>query len=147
MDPVTPVVLVDPAERRRSTLANALEQNGCTVRVCANASEAVSLIASARTAVVVLEVALGEVDGFELCRRIKSSPVAPAVLLVGQNLGAPAEQVRGIAAGADAVLARDGEPLDVAHATRAPAERAPRRAHLELSEPRWRTLAGSPPAI
>jgi len=62
---------------------------------------------------VVLDVMMpGALDGFHVCRAIKASPTAPAVLLL-TALGGRGRIAAGRAAGADAYLLKPFSPLQL----------------------------------
>ena len=75
-----------------------------------NGLDALELLKTERVDVVLLDVMMPGVDGFEVCRRIKSNPATmhlPVVLITA--LDQPADKVQGLRAGADDFLAK---PID-----------------------------------
>ena len=65
------VLLVDDDPNIRRTLTMGLEDNGWEVMSCATGEEAVERFAESAVDVVVLDIGLPGIDGFEVCRRIR----------------------------------------------------------------------------
>ena len=75
-----------------------------------NGLEALELLKTERVDVVLLDVMMPGVDGFEVCRRIKSDPATmhlPVVMITA--LDQPTDKIQGLRAGADDFLAK---PID-----------------------------------
>jgi PAS domain S-box-containing protein len=105
------VLLVDdePSEARR--LQEFLVDRDFDVRVAGSGPEALEAASSQAPEVVLLNVQASEVDGYEVCRRLKSDPDLEhvPVLLIGST-GEEEEREKGRRAGAADVLAR---PFDL----------------------------------
>jgi CheY-like chemotaxis protein len=67
------ILLVDDDAGKRYTLAKTLLRAGFEVREVATGAEALEML-SARPDLVILDVKLPDISGFEVCRRIKSDP-------------------------------------------------------------------------
>ena len=67
------ILLVDDDAGKRYTLAKTLIRAGFEVREAETGAEALELL-SARPDLVILDVKLPDISGFEVCRRIKSDP-------------------------------------------------------------------------
>lgn len=80
----------------------------------ANGRDALLLVASQKVDLVLLDVMMPEIDGFEVCRRIKGNEQhrsIPVVMVTG--LTAKEDRVTGIEAGADDFLSKPIEPTEV----------------------------------
>ena len=66
-----------------------------------------------RPAVVLLDLRLPDMEGFEVCRRLKASPGSPAVLVL-TSFADDQLVLASIAAGADGYLLKDLEQTDLA---------------------------------
>jgi len=76
------VLVVDDNRDAAETLAMALELFGCKVVVAHSGQEALEVIASADPAVVLLDIGLPDMTGYELARRLRRLPGGDAVTLI-----------------------------------------------------------------
>jgi putative two-component system response regulator len=114
--PLTPqrratVLVVEDEEPTRAFLTRVLEREGYVVHQATNGRDALHAIGATEPDVVILDVVLPEIDGFEVCRRVRSNPrsrLTPIVMVTGFD--AQAERVHGLSAGADDFL---GKPFDM----------------------------------
>jgi PAS domain S-box-containing protein len=116
--PVVRVLVVDdyaPGLYARATL---LRRAGFEVFEARNGVEALQQAAAGRPQVVVLDVALPMINGYEVCRRVKADPALPGVqvLHVTSAHRDTADHARGLEAGADGYLI-DPVPPEVLLAT------------------------------
>jgi DNA-binding response OmpR family regulator len=94
------VLVVEDSPSTRLTIAHVLRARGFTTFTARDGREALDVAARERPSAVLLDAMLPDVDGFELCRRLKAAPAAPAVIMV-TSLGRPSDAARARAAGAD----------------------------------------------
>jgi len=100
------VLLVDD---RDTTLEAALQFHGFEVQTVRTGRGALTAAADPSVDAVVLEVDLADIDGFEVCRRLRSAgDTTPLVFLSGR--ASVEDRVRGIAAGADDYIPK---PVDL----------------------------------
>src|SRR5262245_27604655 len=108
-----PVVLnVDDYEAARYTRTQYLARAGFDVREAGSGAEALDLAASQPPSIVLLDVNLPDMSGFEVCRRLKREPITTAVPVVhlSSTFVNPAHRVRGLEGGADGYLTEPVEP-------------------------------------
>src|SRR3972149_4971879 len=96
------------------------------VIAAANAEEALSLIEAQQPDLVLLDIMLPGMDGFQLCREIRSFSDVPIMMLTARD--AEVEKGRGLGRGADASITNPASPLD----PRAPTPAPPRRYQSQL---------------
>jgi two-component system OmpR family response regulator len=97
------LLIVDDEENLRSMLAAALRHHGFTVTAAANGREALRIVAEARPDLVVLDVMMPELDGFEVCRRLRADgDRTPVVFLTARD--DTEDKVRGLTLGGDDYL-------------------------------------------
>ena len=79
------VLLVDPDKVEREDLAQLLARSGFAVAAAANGHEALEIAHEALPVLVVLEVALGDLSGYEVCRSLRAEfgSELPIVFLSG----------------------------------------------------------------
>src|SRR6478735_10055952 len=111
------VLVVDDVEANLKLLEARLTADYFEVRTARNGQEALDVCAQARTDVVLLDVMMPCMDGFEVCRRLTSDPRTqhlPVIIITA--LDQPSDKVRGLEAGADDFLTKPVD--DVALITR-----------------------------
>ncbi|QUG99629.1 response regulator transcription factor [Saccharopolyspora erythraea] len=103
------VLLVEDDNALAEALALALGGLGHDVRVAASGEQALGLMSDdAATDVVLLDVMLPGIDGFEVCRRIRAASTVPLILLTAR--GDPVDVVVGLEHGADDYVVKPTEP-------------------------------------
>ncbi|WP_437590985.1 ATP-binding protein [Sorangium sp. So ce1000] len=125
------VLVVEDNPDMRSYLADILSA-GHELVLATNGREALDSIAAKRPDVIVSDVMMPEMDGFELVRRLKGDPALrdiPVLLLTARASGA--EAVGALDVGADEYMTKPFDPLELRARVRA-AERL-HRAYLELA--------------
>ena len=101
------VLVVDDVEGNARLLASLLTADGHSVRTAANGADAVRLALSVHPDLVLMDVMMPEIDGFEACRQIKgqaATRLTPVVLVTA--LTDTDDRIRGIDAGADDFLSK-----------------------------------------
>lgn len=97
------VLVVDDEENLRSMLAAALRHHAFNVTTSDNGHDALALIASERPDLVLLDVMMPGIDGFEVCRRLRADgDRTPVVFLTARD--ATQDKVRGLTLGGDDYL-------------------------------------------
>lgn len=97
-----PILIVEDSPTQALKLQLILEQNGYRVSVAKNGREAMEHLAVHTPIMVISDIVMPEMDGYEMCRRIKDDPVMrdiPVVLLT--SLSDPVDVIRGLQCGAD----------------------------------------------
>lgn len=105
------VLVVDDLEASRFIAASWLRRSGHTVIEAATAAEALSALAAHRVDLVLLDVHLPDMSGFDVTERIKADPRTssiPVVLISAMHIETE-DKISGLRRGADAYLV---EPLD-----------------------------------
>ena len=99
------VVVVDDHADSRALLAMYLRTEGFRVKEAATGMEALE-VAATQPSLMILDINLPDIDGFEVCRRLKSEPrtAGITVLQVSATYREASHRVRGLDGGADAYL-------------------------------------------
>jgi signal transduction histidine kinase len=107
----TIVLNVDDYSPGRYTRTRILRQAGFTVHEAGTGEEALALLTH-RPALVLLDVNLPDINGMQVCRRIKENPDTAGTLVLHLSASSllAADQVAGLESGADAYLIEPVEP-------------------------------------
>ncbi len=150
-DRIPQVLVVDDEPNIRELVQVALKFHGCSVTTAGSGREALRLADAADLDLIVLDVMLPDLDGFEVCQRLRAAGNdVPIIFLTARDTSS--DTVTGLALGGDdyvtkpfsveALVARVRAVLRRAARTAAgdPADRSGallRVADLELDENRW----------
>jgi two-component system OmpR family response regulator len=99
------VLLVDDEDNLRSMLDAALRHMGFEVTAATNGRDALALVGAAMPDIIVLDVMMPDLDGFEVCRRLRSDGVRTPVLFLTAR-DATEDKVRGLTTGGDDYLVK-----------------------------------------
>jgi DNA-binding response OmpR family regulator len=104
-EPASTIVVVDDYPDTRSLMTFLLRGEGFSVREAASGAEALALAAD-QPSLMVLDVNLPDIDGFEVCRRIKGDPQTAgiSILQISAAFRETGHRVRALNGGADAYL-------------------------------------------
>jgi two-component system, OmpR family, response regulator len=94
------VLVTDDEDNIRFLLDAALRHFGFEVHLAASGREALSAVAATKPDLIVLDVMLPDLDGFEVCRRLRSDGVRVPVLFLTARDGTE-DKVRGLTLGGD----------------------------------------------
>src|SRR6202000_3073769 len=101
------ILVVDDVPANVKLLEARLSAEYFDVLTAANGTEALQMCQRAECDIILLDVMMPDMDGFEVCRRLKSNPAThfiPVVMVTA--LDSPADRVRGLEAGADDFLTK-----------------------------------------
>lgn len=105
------ILVVDDQKMNRALISHYLEKEGYTVTQAASGDEALAALEHCPPpAVILLDVVMCGMSGFEVCRRIKSSPATlPIPVVLVTSFERREDCILGMAAGADGFLSK---PVD-----------------------------------
>jgi two-component system cell cycle response regulator len=101
------VLVVDDIPANVRLLEARLSAEYFDVMTASNGAQALDICARAECDIILLDVMMPDMDGFEVCRRLKANPAThfiPVVMVTA--LDSPADRVRGLEAGADDFLTK-----------------------------------------
>jgi DNA-binding response OmpR family regulator len=132
----TRILSVEDDERIRTAVRLALEDEGWTVDEAENGEEALARFAQAPTDVVLIDIMLPDIDGFEVCRAIRRTSDVPIVMVTARD--DTHDVVAGLEAGADDYLTKPFAPKELSARIRALLRRArtadPASPHLRFGD-------------
>src|SRR6201747_3028379 len=101
------ILVVDDVPANFKLLEARLSAEYFDVVTASNGAQALEICARAECDIILLDVMMPDMDGFEVCRRLKSNPAThyiPVVMVTA--LDSPSDRVRGLEAGADDFLTK-----------------------------------------
>lgn len=112
-DPTT-IMVVDDQEINRRLLDELLTASGYRVVTASSGTECLSLLRGAQPDLLLLDVVMPDLTGYDVCRALRATPntrVLPVVMVTA--LDQPEERVKGIEAGADDFLSKPINPTEL----------------------------------
>ena len=105
------VLVVDDEPMVREVLARYLEQAGFCVSTAEDGEEALAAFSAEQPDLVLLDLMLPRVDGFEVFRRMRAGSPAPVIMLTAR--GEETDRVVGLELGADDYVTKPFSPREV----------------------------------
>jgi len=105
------VLVVDDEQHIIDLARMYLEQDGFTVKQALDGAEALRQIRDLKPAVVVLDLMLPEIDGWEVCRRARESSDVPIIMLTARS--DDVDKIVGLELGADDYLTKPFNPREL----------------------------------
>jgi DNA-binding response OmpR family regulator len=104
-------LLVDDEQHTIELNRMYLERAGFEVLSAGDGGRALQIISSAEPDLVVLDLMLPKVDGWEVCRRVRATWDLPIVILTARD--ETVDKILGLELGADAYLTKPFEPREL----------------------------------
>ncbi len=109
------VLLVEDDPSARRLVEFTLQQEGYEVVTAVNGKEGLEKAQSEQPDVIVMDVMMPQMGGFEACLRLKEIPTTSHIpILVLTAKGQPADRTYSLMAGADDYLAKPADPQTIA---------------------------------
>ena len=160
-EPVPKVLVIDDEPNIRELVQVALKFHGCSVTTGASGEEALQRAAADTPDLIVLDVMLPDIDGFEVCRRLRAQANdVPVIFLTARDT--TSDTVTGLALGGDDYITKPFSVEALVARVRAVLRRTVRQekagyqngheadgsavlkvGDLELDEETWRVRRGS----
>jgi DNA-binding response OmpR family regulator len=124
------VLVVEDEASIASFVAAYLKNAGYGVRTTASGTDALRLVESEKPALVVLDLMLPDIDGVEVCKRIRQRGELPVLMLTARD--EDVDKIIGLEVGADDYMTKPFNPRELVARVRAILRRAaPERANRE----------------
>jgi DNA-binding response OmpR family regulator len=124
------VVVVDDEQNIADLVELYLEREGYRVQKAATGSAALEVVADVRPRLVVLDVGLPDVDGLEVCRRLRQTSQVPVIFLTARD--GEVDRVLGLELGADDYVTKPFSPMELVARVKAVLRRADGAAPTEV---------------
>ena len=133
-----PILLVDDDATNLDVLRETLGGSSCRLFVARNGEEALKVARRAKPLIVLLDVVMPGIDGYETCRRLKHDPETRDVAVIFLSaLNDPKDKVRGFEAGAVDFITKPVQAEEVI---------ARVKTHLRIQRLLHRQVEAGPPA-
>jgi two-component system OmpR family response regulator len=126
------ILVVEDSVKMAAVLKRGLEEEGYAVDVASTGEDGLWMAAETPSDVIVLDVMLPDMDGFEVCQRMRERGQWAPVLMLTARDGVP-DRVRGLDAGADDYLTKPFSFTELAARTRALLRRGARVRPVQLT--------------
>jgi DNA-binding response OmpR family regulator len=105
------VLVVEDESSIASFVALYLKNAGYSVKTAATGGDALAQVAAAQPALIVLDLMLPDIDGIEVCRRIRRSSDVPILMLTARD--EDVDKIIGLEVGADDYLTKPFNPREL----------------------------------
>ena len=119
------VLVCDPSPQAQRALRLVLREAGYEVVTTATGSAALDAAARERPRAVILELALPDLDGIEVCRRLRRNLEAP--ILIVSEIDDDEKKIAAFTSGADDYMTKPFNPRELSRASRHGCEWVPAR--------------------
>ncbi|MBD2652588.1 MULTISPECIES: response regulator transcription factor [Synechocystis] len=108
------VLLVEDSSSQREMISGILKDHGWQVTIACDGVEALEKLQSFSPDLVVLDIVMPRMNGYEVCRRIKSDPKTKNVpVIMCSSKGEEFDRFWGMRQGADAYIAKPFQPMEL----------------------------------
>jgi len=126
------ILIIDDDRKLNGLLTDFLDPFGYRVLSATHPRDGLSRLEREKPELVILDIMLPELDGFEVCRRIRQTSRVPIIMLTAR--GELTDKVVGLELGADDYLAKPFEPRELAARIQSVLRRTRREPDLRTRE-------------
>jgi twitching motility two-component system response regulator PilH len=108
------VLVVEDSPPQREMISSLLKDNGMNVTSASDGIEALEQIQQDRPDIVVLDIVMPRMNGYELCRRLKENPTTKELpVVMCSTKGEEFDRYWGMRQGANAYIAKPFQPQEL----------------------------------
>ena len=108
------ILLVDDNPTNLQVLFQTLDGVGCKLLIAKNGEMALSIAGKARPDLILLDIMMPDIDGYEVCRQLKSVPATAGIPVIFLSaLGDTEDKVKGLQLGAIDYITKPFQPDEV----------------------------------
>ena len=112
--PMSTVLVVEDSIPQREMIIALLRGMGLEVAIAGDGMEALEQIQSQPPDMIVLDIVMPHMNGYELCRRLKADPITQHVpVVMCSSKGEEFDRYWGMKQGADAYIAKPFQPAEL----------------------------------
>ena len=105
------ILIVDDDSHIRELIRVFLSNDGFDVEEAADGVEALAKLKNIKTDLIILDIMMPNLDGWELCRRLRQSSDMPVLMLTAK--AETSQKIKGFQLGTDDYLVKPFEPLEL----------------------------------
>jgi two-component system catabolic regulation response regulator CreB len=113
----TTILIIEDEPAIADNITYALRTEGYAALWCGTGAQGLSQLQAARPALVILDVGLPDINGFELCKQIRQSSAVPVIFLTARS--DEIDRVVGLEIGADDYMVKPFSPRELTARVRA----------------------------
>ena len=132
------ILVVDDEKEIADLVAFYLESESFEVISCYSAQSALGQIADTQFDLAILDIMLPDIDGFEICKRIRENHTYPVIMLTAKD--EEIDKIRGLMMGADDYMTKPFRPLELVARVKAQLRRYKRYNHPQAQAAADRSL-------
>lgn len=126
------ILIIEDEPAIADTLVYAFKTEGFSTDWCQTGGEALALISTKAFDLVVLDIGLPDVSGFDVCRSIRSKSEVPVLFLTSRN--SEIDRIVGLELGADDYVTKPFSPREVTARVRAILRRTANHGRIEPAD-------------
>jgi sigma-B regulation protein RsbU (phosphoserine phosphatase) len=108
------ILLVDDNPTNLQVLFQTLEGAGCKLLIAKNGNGALTIAGKARPDLILLDIMMPDIDGYEVCRQLKADPATAGIPVIFLSaLGETGDKVKGLQLGAVDYITKPFQPDEV----------------------------------
>jgi CheY-like chemotaxis protein len=108
------ILIADDNQNIRDALTYLLEDEGYEILIAKDGAETIKVVRGLRPDILLLDIMMPEINGYDVCRTIKSDPqLKDTYIIMLTAKGQAAEQERGKDAGANEYIVKPFSPMDL----------------------------------
>jgi len=108
------VLVVEDSPTQREMITDLLKGSGLVVKIATDGMEALEQVQTFRPDIVVLDIVMPRMNGYEVCRRLKTHPNLQGVpVVMCSSKGEEFDRYWGMKQGADAYIVKPFQPKEL----------------------------------
>jgi|SRR5690625_2833216 len=127
------ILVVDDEDRIRRLIRMYLEREEFDIEEAANGSDALELALTNDYDLILLDIMMPEMDGYEVCTELRKEKTTPVIMLTAK--GEESNRVEGFEAGADDYIVKPFSPREVILRVKAVLRRVTNSSHSSADHP------------
>jgi DNA-binding response OmpR family regulator len=108
---MTKILIIDDEQNIRELIGLYLRKEGYEVEEAGDGLDALELLKTVRVDLIVLDIMMPRMDGWELCRELRQTSDTPLLMVTAK--GEPGQVIKGFELGTDDYLVKPFDPMEL----------------------------------